>query len=244
VASGNIPEPDTYGDPRSLANFSIGQGQVLVSPAQLAFAMAGIANGAYVPKPRLIRETVAPETGEARSYFEPAVAHSLGLRPEDVDIIRDGLWGVVNHGAGTAGAASMRNPVVYGKTGTSQWATEGKMRYLAWFAGWVDAERPRIAFAAVTQAEGYETLSGGRSAAPIAAGVLRKIYEKPEEYAVTVPEGPSRQVASIVAAAPVPPEVIIEDIGPRNGVGRFFQRLFGGRRSQRTFPEEPSFPAP
>jgi penicillin-binding protein 2 len=244
VAAGNIPDPDNYGDPRSLANFSIGQGQVLVSPAQLAFAMAGIANGAYVPKPRLIRETVAPETGEARSYFEPAVAHSLGLRPEDVDIIRDGLWGVVNHGAGTAGAASMRNPVVYGKTGTSQWATEGKMRYLAWFAGWVDAERPRIAFAAVTQAEGYETLSGGRSAAPIAAGVLRKIYEKPEEYAVTVPEGPSRQVASIVAAAPVPPEVIIEDIGPRNGVGRFFQRLFGGRRSQRTFPEEPSFPAP
>jgi penicillin-binding protein 2 len=245
VAPGNIPDPDTYGDPRSLANFSIGQGEVLVSPVQLAFAMAGIANGAYIPKPRLIRETVSPETGEARSYFEPAVAHSLGLRPEDVDIIRDGLWGVVNHRAGTAGAASMRNPVVYGKTGTSQWATEGKMRYLAWFAGWVDAEHPRIAFAAVTQGEGYETLSGGRSAAPIAAGVLRKIYEKPEEYAVTVPEGPSRQVSAIAAAAPVPPEVIIEDSGPRNGVGRFFQRLFGGgRRSQRTFPEESSFPAP
>ncbi len=80
---------------------------------------------------------------------------------------------------------------------------------------------------------------------PIAAGVLRKIYEKPEEYAVTVPEGPSRQVSTIVAAAPVPPEAIIEDIGPRNGVGRFFQRLFGGgRRNQRTFPEKSSFPEP
>ncbi len=245
VAPGNIPDPKTYGDPRSLANFSIGQGQVLVSPIQLAFAMAGLANGAYVPKPRLIRETVSPETGEARGYFEPAVAHSLGLRPEDVDLIRDGLWGVVNHRAGTAGAASMRNPVVYGKTGTSQWAVEGKMRYLAWFAGWVDAEHPRIAFAAVTQGEGYETLSGGRSAAPIAAGVLRTIYDKPENYAVTRPEGPSRQVSAIVAAAPVPPEVVIDDFGPRNGLGGFFRRLFGGsRRSQRTFPEDPAFPAP
>jgi penicillin-binding protein 2 len=245
VAPGNIPDPETYGDPRSLANFSIGQGQVLVSPVQLAFGMAGIANGAYIPKPRLIRETVSPGTGEARSYFEPAVAHSLGLRPEDVDIIRDGLWGVVNHRAGTAGAASMRNPVVYGKTGTSQWATEGKMRYLAWFAGWVDAERPRIAFAAVTQGEGYETLSGGRSAAPIAAGVLRKIYEKPEEYAVTIPEGPSRQVPAIAAAAPLPPEVVTEEMAPRNGVGGFFRRLFGGgRRNQRTFPEQSSFPEP
>lgn len=244
VAPGNIPDPERYGDPRSLANFSIGQGQVLVSPVQLAYAMAGLANGSFVPKPRLVRETADPITGEVADFFEPAVAHSLELRPEDVDLVRDGLWGVVNHGAGTAGRASMRNPVVYGKTGTSQWATGGKMRYLAWFAGWVDAERPRIAFAAVTQGEGFETLSGGRSAAPIAAGFLRAVYQDPETYAVTLPEGPSRQVSTIVAAAPLPPEILIEDIGPRNPVGGFFRRLFGGgRRQARSFPDE-SFPAP
>ena len=119
------------------------------------------------------------------------------------------------------------------------------MRYLAWFSGWVDAQSPRIAFAAVTQGEGYETLSGGRSAAPIAAGVLRTVYQDPETYAVTLPEGPSRQVSAIVAAAPVPPEVVIEDLTPRGGVGGFFRRLFGGgRRNARTFPEEPSFPEP
>lgn len=245
VAPGNIPDPAQYGDPRSLANFSIGQGQVLASPVQLAYAMAGLANGSYIPKPRLVRESVDPETGEAVKYIEPAVAHSLGLRPEDIDIVRDGLWGVVNHGSGTAGGASMRNPVVYGKTGTSQWATGGKMRYLAWFSGWVDAERPRIAFAAVTQGEGFETLSGGRSAAPIAAGVLRAVYDEPETYAVTLPEGPLRQVSGIVAAAPVPPEIVIEDLGPRTGIGGFFRRVFGGgRRHVRTFPEETSFPEP
>ena len=245
VASGNIPDPENYGDPRSLANFSIGQGQVLTSPVQLAYAMAGLANGAFIPKPRLVRESVDPETGEAVSYVEPAVSRSLGLRGEDVDLIRDGLWGVVNHGAGTAGGASMRKPVVYGKTGTSQWATGGKMRYLAWFSGWVDAERPRIAFAAVTQGEGFETLSGGRSAAPIVAGVLRAVYKEPETYAVTVPDGPLRQVSAIVAAAPVPPEIVIEDLGPGTGIGGFFRRVFGGgRRNPRSFPEEPSFPEP
>lgn len=245
VAPGNIPDPAVYNDPRSLANFSIGQGQVLASPVQMALAMAGLANGAYVPKPRLVRESADPESGEAVKYIEPGVAHSLGLRPEDVDLVRDGLWGVVNHRAGTAGGAVMRNPVVYGKTGTSQWATGGKMRYLAWFSGWVDAERPRIAFAAVTQGEGYETLSGGRSAAPIAAGVLRAVYKEPETYAVTLPEGPSRQVSAIVAAAPVPQEILIEDVRPRNRGGGLFRFLFGGgRRNARHFPEEPVFPRP
>lgn len=245
VAPGNIPDPSVYNDPRSLANFSIGQGQVLVSPLQMALAMGGLANGSYVPKPRLVRESADPITGEAVSYVEPAIAHALNLRAEDVDIVRDGLWGVVNHRSGTAGGASMRNPVVYGKTGTSQWATGGKMRYLAWFSGWVDAERPRIAFAAVTQGEGYETLSGGRSAAPIAAGVLRTIYKDPETYAVSLPDGPSRQVSTIVAAAPVPEEILIDEVRPRQRGGGLFRFLFGGgRRNARNFPEEPVFPQP
>jgi penicillin-binding protein 2 len=247
IAPGNIPEPKTYNDPRSLANYAIGQGRVLVSPVQMALAMAGLANGAYVPRPRLVRETVDARSGESIRYIEPSVAHSLGLRPDDVEIVRDGLWGVVNHGAGTAGGASMRNPVVYGKTGTSQWSSGGSMKSLAWFAGWVDAERPRIAFAAVTHGKGRETLSGGRSAAPIAAGVLRTVYREPETYAVTLPEGPSRQVSAIVAAAPAPQEILVEDTatgrqrntvsGPR-GVLRL---LFGGGRRGRGGPGEGGF---
>lgn len=247
VAAGNIPIPDTYGDPRSLANFSIGQGEVLVSPLQLAFAMAGLANGAYVPRPRLIRETIEPGSGESISSVSPSVASNLNLRPEDVEIVRDGLWGVVNYATGTAGVAAMRNPVVYGKTGTSQWSSGGQMRSLAWFAGWVDAQYPRIAFAAVTQGKGRETLSGGRSAAPVAAGFLRKVYAEAETYAVTVPEGPSRDYPSIIPAAPVPQEIIVQE-GPRGPIGGFIRFLFGGGRRgvppPQTFPEEPVFPEP
>lgn len=242
VAAGNIPDPEVYGDPRSLANFSIGQGEVLVSPVQLALAMGGLANGAYVPKPRLIREVLDPFSGKIRKRTDPTVLHYLNLRTEDVDLVRDGLWGVVNHGAGTATGASMRNPVVYGKTGTSQWSSGGRMRYLAWFSGWVDAEQPRIAFAAVTQGEQGEILSGGRSASPIAAGFLRKVYQEPDLYAVTLPEGPSRSVSAIAVAEVIPPvtEVLIEDGYRPRGPGAFFRALFGGgRREPRVMPEAP-----
>lgn len=230
VAQGNIPKPETYGDPRSLANFAIGQGQVLTSPVQMALAMAALANGEFVPQPRLIRETVDPNIGTTILRNPPRQASRLGLRSEDINLVRDGMWGVVNYSGGTAGRAAMRNPVVYGKTGTSQWSVGGRLRSLAWFTGWVDAENPRIAFVAVTQGKGRETLSGGRSAAPIAAGVLRRIYAEPETYAVTLPQSPSRDRPSIIAAAIVPPveEVPIE-MAPRRR-GGLLRFLFGGGR--------------
>jgi len=232
VSPGNIPKPESYGDPRSLANFAIGQGQVLASPVQMAFAMAALANGEYVPQPRLIRETVDPQVGTLIMRNQPRKASPLRLRAEDIELVRDGMWGVVNYSSGTGGSAAMRNPVVYGKTGTSQWSVDGQMRSLAWFTGWVDAENPRIAFAVVTQGRGRETLSGGRSAAPIASGVLRKVYADPATYAVTLPEGPSRERPAIIAAAVVPPvEEIPLETEPhrRGGLLRF---LFGGGRRE------------
>ena len=232
VSPGNIPKPEGYGDPRSLANFAIGQGQVLASPVQMAFAMAALANGEHVPQPRLIRETLDPKIGTLILRNQPRKASRLNLRPGDIDLIRDGMWGVVNYLGGTAGSAAMRKPVVYGKTGTSQWSVGGQMRSLAWFTGWVDAENPRIAFAVVTQWRGSETLSGGRSAAPIASGVLRKVYADPESYAVALPEGPSRALPVIIAATVLPPveEVPLELHPRRRGLMRFF---FGG--GQRDF---------
>ncbi len=232
VSPGNIPKAESYGDPRSLANFAIGQGRVLASPVQMAFAMAALANGEHVPHPRLIRETIDPTIGTVIMRNPPRRASLLNLRPEDIDLVRDGLWGVVNDAGGTAGSAAMRNPVVYGKTGTSQWSVGGRLRSLAWFTGWVDAENPRIAFAVVTQGRGSETLSGGRNAAPIASNVLRRLYADPELYAVTLPEGPSRKRPVIVAAELMPPlEEIPLEIGGqrRGGLLRF---LFGGGRKE------------
>lgn len=231
ISPGNLPDSEFYSDPRSLANYAIGQGDVLTSPVQMAFAMAALANGEFLPKARLILEKRDPKTNAVTETIPPAIQHYLKMKAEDVDIVRDGMWGVVNYSNGTAKGAAMRNPVVYGKTGTSQWSTGGELRALAWFTGWVDATSPHIAFAAVTHSEGYEGLSGGRSAAPIASGVLRTLYAKPDLYAVTLPEGPTREQPQIVASNPNPELLIPIDITPqRRPQGGLFRFLFGRRR--------------
>ncbi|MEM6279753.1 MAG: penicillin-binding transpeptidase domain-containing protein, partial [Verrucomicrobiota bacterium] len=157
VSAGHIPDPEGYGDLKSLANYSIGQGRVLVSPLQQALAMAALANGSHVPKPRIVLESLDPLTNDVVSRTGPEVAYPLNLDPIEIELVREGMWGVVNHGRGTAGRASMSSPTVYGKTGTSQWAVDGEERSLAWFTGWVDTKNPRIAFAAITHGRRFET---------------------------------------------------------------------------------------
>ncbi len=242
VAAGNLPDPATYDDPRSLANYAIGQGRVLASPVQMAFAMAALANGVQVPAPRLIQGRIDARTEELRHREEPRPASLLQLRISDVDLVRDGLWGVVNYRTGTAGVARMPVPDVYGKTGTSQWSNEGKQASLAWFVGWVDAFNPRIAFAVVTHGRDGERLSGGGDAAPIAAGFLKRVYAEPERHGVSLPEAPSRDdpvitlPESIVADRPLPgeSELPLRDLPvefdlppPRRG---FLDILFGRGR--------------
>lgn len=241
VGAGHIPDPDVYGDAKSLANFSIGQGRVLTSPLQMALAMAGLANGTHVPKPRLILEKLDPLSNELVKRIDPEVAHQLFLDPADIELIHEGMWGVVNHGRGTAGSASMSKPVVYGKTGTSEWAEDSEKRSLAWFTGWVDAEKPRIAFASITHGRRWETLSGGRSAAPIAADVLREAYRNPEEYAVTVPESRSKPNPRLSMPLPVIVEITPEEAKPRRRTSGLFQMLFGQRRNE---PVEEVAPPP
>ncbi|MDF1656578.1 MAG: penicillin-binding transpeptidase domain-containing protein, partial [Verrucomicrobiales bacterium] len=232
VSSGHIPNPEIYGDLKSLANFSIGQGRVLASPLQMALAMAALANGTHVPKPRLVVESLDPLTHELVDRVPPEVAHPLHLDPADLEWVREGMWGVVNHGRGTAGRASMAKPVVYGKTGTSEWAEDSEKRSLAWFTGWVDTEKPRIAFAAITQGRRWETLSGGRSAAPIAATVLRDAYQNPEQYLVTLPEGPPRPNPRLTMPLPVVVDITPDEGRPFGRVGGLFKMLFGQRRSE------------
>lgn len=242
VAPGNIPDPDTYNDPRSLANYAIGQGRVLTSPMQMAMAMAALANGTRVPRPRLIQGLIDARTEELIERREAQPARFLQVGMSDIDLIRDGMWGVVNYQTGTARSARMKTPDVYGKTGTSQWSNGGKRASLAWFVGWVDAFNPRIAFAVVTHGRDGERLSGGGDAAPIAAKLLRAVYAEPELYGVTLPDAPSRDdpvitlPEAIVASAPSPAQetlpvvdVPVEfDLPPERR--SFFDLLFGTGR--------------
>ncbi len=179
-AAGNVPKG--YLVNRAIANLSIGQGELLVSPLQMAMAMAGLANGEYVPQLRLVLHTQDAATGEVIEQFPPTRFKTLPYSPRDIELVRDGMWGVVNHPAGTGERAALRYPGVYGKTGTSQWYANGKERRLAWFTGFVKTKNPQIAFAVLSQGKVGESLSGGRNAAPLARQFIGAIYANPSKY--------------------------------------------------------------
>lgn len=189
VATGNVPEK-VVGN-RAIANLSIGQGSLLVSPLQMAIAMSGISNGSYLAAPRLVLQTQSPPPNEHVTVVNPAVrASSLPYNSSDMRLVHQGMWGVVNAARGTGGRAGMDWPQVYGKTGTAQWTKDGEERTLSWFTGFVNAFNPRIAFAVVCEGGKGESLSGGKVAAPMAGEFLKTVYKSSSTYTVEVPDRP------------------------------------------------------
>ena len=64
-----------------------------------------------------------------------------------------------------------------GKTGTAQWGPKNKERTAAWFAGFVPAEHPQYAFAALYESEVGSNVHGGTAAAPMIAMILKDVYK-------------------------------------------------------------------
>src|SRR5205085_12581815 len=78
--------------------------------------------------------------------------------------------------SGTAHQASLGNVEVAGKTGTAQWGPKNKERTAAWFAGFVPAEKPQYAFAALYEGDVGSKAHGGSAAAPMIGMILKDIY--------------------------------------------------------------------
>ncbi|MDF1740083.1 MAG: penicillin-binding transpeptidase domain-containing protein [Verrucomicrobiales bacterium] len=191
TSSGNLPDMKNVIAPQAVANFSIGQGEVLTSPLQLACAMGGLSTGTTVRRPRLIIQEQDPETHDIVKTHSKGKRSLLNHRSGDRNAVRTGMWGVVNHEAGTGKAAAHDLPEVFGKTGTSQWKEGVEEQNLAWFAGYIGSNSPRIAFAVLVQGRPGESVSGGKTAAPLLGEFVKAIYAEPERFNVncTVEKG-------------------------------------------------------
>ena len=101
----------------------------------------------------------------------------LQIKPGDMETLVEALIAVTEDGQGTAHLAQVKGTTVAGKTGTAQWGPKNKQRTAAWFAGFVPAEHPQYAFAAVYEGEpGDNTVHGGSHAAPLIGKVLKEVY--------------------------------------------------------------------
>lgn len=159
--------------PGDTVNMAIGQGDMLVTPLQLASAYAGIANGGNVMKPHVLKE-VYDTKGEVARTVEPEVSHDVKVSSADLGVMRRGLVAVTESGTG-AGAFRGFAETVAGKTGTAQVA--GKDDY-ALFAAFAPASKPRYAVAVVIEQGGH----GGSVAGPAAREILAALLGLPIEH--------------------------------------------------------------
>jgi len=171
--SGQILDPT---NPVEATNQAIGQGDVLVTPLQVAVFTAAVGNGGTLYRPQLI-EKVQPIEGDPITEFKPEARGTLPMRAENLEILQEALrWVVTGSGSkrGTAQFAlrGLHVPVA-GKTGTAE---SGSGEPHAWFAGYTmnsqNSGLPDIAIAVIVENIG----EGSDYAAPIFQRVVDVYY--------------------------------------------------------------------
>src|SRR5438067_1484312 len=186
-----------------IANLSIGQGDTQVTPLQMAQAMAIVANGGTLYQTRLVQQ-VQTFDNQLVTAYQVRAKRTLNLSSETLDELHTGMVDVVNGAGGTAHQASLDNAEVAGKTGTAQWGPKNKELTAAWFAGFMPADQPRYAFAALYEGEVGSTVHGGSAAAPMVADVFKEIYKS--EKVVGQRQRRAREQPEIRRAEPVEEE--------------------------------------
>jgi penicillin-binding protein 2 len=173
-----------------IANMSIGQGDTQVTPLQMAQAMGVVANGGTLYQTRLVQQ-VQTFDNQIVTAYQVRAKRTLNLSSETLDELHTGMIDVVNGAGGTAHQASLDNAEVAGKTGTAQWGPKNKERTAAWFSGFLPADQPRYAFAAVYEGDVGSKVHGGSAAAPMIADIFKEIYKG--EKVVSQPNGRQRR---------------------------------------------------
>src|SRR5216110_2029827 len=161
------------------ANVSIGQGYTLVSPLQLAMAYVTIANGGTCYYPRLVDKVlnqdgspVLDEHGKVAVPQTPRMRSDLRreVTPDQIELVRKGLWRVVNEDGGTGGRGRLKNVQVAGKTGTAQATDRGHKDTVAWFACFAPFDHPKYVVAVMVQGGEH----GGSVAGPVATRIIER----------------------------------------------------------------------
>jgi penicillin-binding protein 2 len=153
-------------------NSSIGQGDVLATPLQVAASYQAIANGGVMLRPQLGARIVSPD-GELVRELEPEVVGDLGVSDQTMAAITEGLERVVMDPRGTGFSAFTGFPLdqlpVAGKTGTAE--IRPKVPY-AWFVAYAPANDPEIVVAVNVEQGG----GGSQTAAPIARNIFAHYF--------------------------------------------------------------------
>ncbi len=172
---------------------AIGQGFNLVTPLQIAVMTAMLANGGKKYLPQLVERVIDPD-GNVLDELQPKLIHELVGMDKHLEIIRKGLFEVVQGERGTARLVRIEGLNIAGKTGTAQVVKIAQYKHLkeedipykyrdhAWFTCYAPAENPEIAVTVLVE----HGLHGSSSAAPIAKAVIEAYFaDRLEEISKT-----------------------------------------------------------
>jgi penicillin-binding protein 2 len=218
-------QPWQAGETLSVA---IGQGYVLTTVLQMANAYASIGNGGVLWKPFLVKSVESFE-GRTLKEFKPEILSQTQLHPKTVELVKQGLWGVVNTPHGTAYKDRIPGVDFVGKTGTIQNFSiaadkiyqkcenmKFEDRHNGFFVGFAPLKDPVIAVAVI----GEHVCHGG-AMAPVARAVIKTYLEKyfpdlygPKAIAARLEGDKSSPTHKVVAPADTATE--LEDIQEDN----------------------------
>jgi peptidoglycan glycosyltransferase len=171
AASSIGPLVGQFQDDQPLFAFAgIGQGDVAVTPLEMALVAEGIANGGVIMKPHVVAEIRDGNNDLVRrTDAEPWLT---AISPATAQAVTAMMVTVVQNGTGTR--ARIPGVTLAGKTGTAQAA--GDPRPHAWFIGFAPAEAPQIAVAVIVERGGNSgnEATGGAVAGPIAKTIVQK----------------------------------------------------------------------
>ena len=175
--SGNIPTASyfnkIYGKGRwnfcTFRSVSIGQGEVDVTPLQVANEMAYIANKGWYYIPHVVDSIEGGDRFNLLSKYKKRIEPTF--IPDSIfEAVHDGMQGVVDRGTGAA--AKVKDIVICGKTGTVENYFRGvKQQNHSFFCGFAPRDNPKIAIMCVVENSGH---FGGTYAAPIVGLMIEK----------------------------------------------------------------------
>lgn len=168
---------DTY-------NAAIGQGFVLATPLQVLNATVAVANGGTLYRPQLVYQVLDTD-GQVVDSLVPDVIRDVGISPENMAIVRQGMRDAVTQG--TAWALGIPEITVAGKTGTAEYPgvdeggnlildEEGHLPTHAWFTAFAPFEDPEICLVVFLEGGG----EGSTVAVPVAGEILRYYFGLPK----------------------------------------------------------------
>ncbi len=161
-------------------SIAIGQGFNLATPLQMVGLTAAIANGGTRYRPMILEAIKSPD-GRIIHQSQPEVIGKVPISERTLELVRTGLWAVVNSDHGTARGSRLADIEISGKTGTSQVIGRKKddtrsenempahLRPHAWFVAYAPSNAPIIAVAVLVEHGEH----GSSAAAPVARELIK-----------------------------------------------------------------------